>query len=91
MNIISTLLTATYISVGAISVDVAIDFAKDFNSLNKNAVHQMRYIGVDMGGQGSNIANVAQLKKLCVNSAVTLSAAGYKGAKCDFSNGHVGL
>jgi hypothetical protein len=85
MNILSATIAAAYVSAGGLAASTAIDFVKDFGAMNQSVYRTLKTGELDMS------QTLAQMKKVCANSAITLAASGYKGAKCDFTNGQVSL
>jgi hypothetical protein len=85
MNIISATIAAAYLSAGGLAASTAVDFAKDFGGMNQSIMQTLKRGEIDMS------QNAAMIKKVCANSAITLSMSGYKNVACDFANGQVTL
>ena len=83
MNLITSSIAAAYLGAAGITASFAIDFARDYSSMNTSIVKSNRSGDLEMNG-----AHV-QIAKACASSAVFLASQGHTGVSCDAASGTV--
>ena len=83
MNLITSSIAAAYLGAAGITASFAIDFARDYSTMNTSIVKSIRAGDLDMSGAREQIA------KSCASSAVFLASQGHTGVSCDAASGTV--
>ena len=86
MNLITSSIAAAYLGAAGITASFAIDFARDYSTMNTSILKSIKTGDIEMNG-----ANGAreQIAKACASSSVFLASQGHTGVSCDAASGTV--